>query len=86
MFELGKLEGPAEEDCAVTVTDGLSTPGISVAVQRSVPVLVETGWGMQTDQGASPPVYIYRRQFKSESEEEICKAVQAFLNLPRLMS
>ena len=86
MFELGKLEGPAEEDCAVTVTDGPSTPGISVAVQRSVPVLLETGWGMQTDLGASPPVYIYRRQFKSESEEQIGKAVQAFLNLPRLMS
>ena len=86
MNKLAKLEGPAEEDCAVTVTDGLSTPGVSVAVQRSVPVVSDKGWGMQIEHGAFPPVYIYRRQFESESEEDIARAIQSLLDLPGIPS
>ena len=86
MIALGKLEGPAEEDCAVTVSDGLSTPGVSVAVQRSVPVVLDKGWGMQIDHEALPPVYIYRRQFESESEEDIARAIQCLLDLPGIPS
>jgi hypothetical protein len=85
MIALGSLEGPALEECAVAVTDSPGSPGIVVAVQRSLPVLLDNRWEVQTGQSAEgAQVFVYRRRFEKESEEEIAKAVQDIFDLPGL--
>ena len=85
MIELGNLECPADEECAVSVTDSFVIPGIAVWVQRSTAITLDERWQIYSAPGEeSPHVCIYRRVFESESEQEIARAIQDVLDVPGL--